>query len=76
MHNGQINGYSATKVFTATKAREREGLGEAVTEWLLRNQALEVVDTAIKQSSDEAFHCLSIVLFLKPRSIAGGAKAA
>jgi hypothetical protein len=51
------------KVFTATKAREREMLGEVVTRWLADNPRARVVDKIVTQSSDSAFHCLSITLF-------------
>ena len=32
------------KVFSATKAKDREELGEAVTRWLQANSDLEIVD--------------------------------
>jgi hypothetical protein len=56
--------YQAIKVFTATKAKERESLSEAVNAWLSKNQDLiEIINTEVRQSSDEAFHCLTIVIF-------------
>lgn len=57
--------FDGAKVFTATKAREREDLGDAVTRWLDKNPDVEIVDHVIRQSSDNEFHCLSIVLFFK-----------
>ena len=51
------------KVFTATKAKERESLGEAVTHWLADNPRARVTDKIVTQSSDSQFHCLSITLF-------------
>jgi hypothetical protein len=51
------------KVFTATKAKEREALGEAVTRWLQDNPRARITDKIVTQSSDSAFHCLSITLF-------------
>src|SRR5262245_65378119 len=51
------------KVFTATKAKERELLGEAVTRWLADNPRARVTDKIVTQSSDSQFHCLSITLF-------------
>ena len=51
------------KVFTATKARDREALGDAVTRWLQENPDLRVIDKTITQSSDSQFHCLTIALF-------------
>ena len=57
--------YTGAKVFSATKAREREELGQSVTNWLSANPGIEVVDTVVKQSSDNEFHCLSIVIFYR-----------
>ena len=48
------------KVFTATKAREREGLGERITEWLHQSPPSEITDVQVTQSSDDEFHCLTI----------------
>jgi hypothetical protein len=55
--------YSAVKVFTATKATERERLGDEITAWLQANPDTEIVETVVRQSSDQQFHCLSIILF-------------
>ena len=60
--------FTGVKVFSATKAKEREDLGEQVTRWLRANADLEVVDRTVTQSSDNEFHCLTVVLFYKPRS--------
>jgi len=60
--------FTAVKVFSATKAREREELGETITRWLRANPDLEVVDKVVSQSSDDEFHCLSIVLFYRQRA--------
>jgi hypothetical protein len=54
---------NVVKVFTATKARDRDELGEKVTAWLSASPTIEVVRTVVTQSSDEKFHCLSITLF-------------
>jgi hypothetical protein len=56
--------FDEVKVFSATKARDRGMLGERITEYL-REYKGEVVDVVVKQSSDNEFHCLSFVLFLK-----------
>jgi hypothetical protein len=60
--------FTGVKVFSATKAKEREELGESVTRWLRSNTDLEVVDRVVTQSSDDEFHCLTIVLFFRQRS--------
>jgi hypothetical protein len=52
-------------VFSATKAAERERLGEKVTTWLRGHTDYEVVKTVVRQSSDAEFHCLTIILFLR-----------
>jgi hypothetical protein len=59
--------FTGVKVFSATKAKEREELGETITRWLKAND-VELVDKVVKQSSDNEFHCLSIILFFKPRA--------
>ena len=51
------------KVFTATKARDREALGDVITRWLADNPRARVLDKIVTQSSDSQFHCLSITLF-------------
>jgi hypothetical protein len=57
--------FTGVKVFSATKARDRDELGETVTRWLRSNADLEVVDRVVSQSSDDEFHCLTIVLFYR-----------
>lgn len=58
--------YNSVKVFTATKAKEREALGEVMTAWLRRMDGeIEVTDTRVIQSSDQMFHCLTIVVFYR-----------
>jgi hypothetical protein len=51
------------KVFTATKARDRDELGEVLTRWLRDNPRAKIVDKVVTQSSDREFHCLSITIF-------------
>lgn len=50
------------KVFSATKARDRDELGERITRWLRAHPNVEIADTAVCLTSDTEFHCLSIVL--------------
>lgn len=59
--------FDGVKVFSATKAREREGLGERITQWMEDNRDLEIVDTVVTQSSDREFHCLTITVFYSRR---------
>jgi len=51
------------KVFSATKARDREMLGEVITDWLRGHPKYDVFDKIVTQSSDAEFHCLAITLF-------------
>ena len=55
--------FNGVKIFSATMAPERDGLGDKVTNWLRNHPGVQIVDTIVTQSSDEAFHCLAITLF-------------
>jgi hypothetical protein len=55
--------FTGAKVFTATKARDRDELGAVLTRWLNDNPQLRIVDKVVTQSSDNEFHCLTIILF-------------
>src|SRR3954462_11347275 len=68
--------FTGVKVFSATKAKERDDLGEQVTRWLRANGDLEIVDRTVIQSSDNEFHCLTIVIFYRPKSPGRGPSAA
>ncbi|MBI3183936.1 MAG: hypothetical protein HYZ28_17510 [Myxococcales bacterium] len=57
--------FTGVKVFSATKAKEREELGETITRWLKSNSDLQIVDTVVRQSSDNEFHCYSMTFFYK-----------
>ena len=59
--------FTGVKVFSATKAKEREELGENVTRWMKANPDLEIIDRTVRQSSDNEFHCLTIVIFFRPK---------
>ena len=56
-------GFTGVKVFSATKAKDREELGESITRWIRANPDVRVLDKIVTQSSDSEFHCLSITLF-------------
>ena len=67
--DGTTARFNGVKVFSATKAREREELGETITRWLSDNAEIEVLDKVVTQSSDREFHCLSITLFYRHRGV-------
>jgi hypothetical protein len=60
--------FSGAKVFFATKARDRDTLGEKITEWIRANPANRIVSKFVTQSSDSAFHCITITLFYQEES--------
>jgi hypothetical protein len=62
---------SVFKVFSATKAHDREELGDRVGAWLAANPHLEIRKTVVNLSSDSKFHCLSLVLICSTRQVAG-----
>jgi hypothetical protein len=60
--------FNGVKVFSATMAPDRDGLGDKISNWLKDHPDCEVVDTIVTQSSDEAFHCLAITIFYFDKS--------
>ena len=62
-----LAGYDGVQVFSATKAMERDALGQKVTRWLDENEDITVVDTVVRQSSDNQFHCVTIIVFYRHR---------
>ena len=59
--------FEGVKVFSATKAKDRESMGETITRWLQQHNDIEVVDKVVTQSSDKEFHCLTITLFYRKK---------
>lgn len=60
--------YNAVEVFFATKAADREALGERLISWMThRSLALSDVHVEVRQSSDAEFHCLTWVVFYQDR---------
>ena len=59
--------FNGVKVFAATLFQQRQTLGEQVTAWLEEARAtrpgFQIVDITVRQSSDRAFHCVSITVF-------------
>jgi hypothetical protein len=63
LKEGEMVGFEGVKVFSATMAKDRETLGEKVTQWIRENKGKEIVAREVLQSSDSEFHCLTIVIF-------------
>jgi hypothetical protein len=55
----------AVKVFSASKARDRDLLGERITEWLREESRREILKWVVTQSSDAEYHCLTITFFYR-----------
>ncbi|MCC7381348.1 MAG: hypothetical protein IT384_05935 [Deltaproteobacteria bacterium] len=60
--------FTGIKIFSATKAEDRSALGEVVEKWLRAHPDLEIVDKELRQSSDSAFHCLTLTLFYRSKA--------
>ena len=58
--------FDGVKVFSATKQKERDELGETITRWLdTKLQEVDIVDRTVTQSSDSEYHCLTVILFYR-----------
>ena len=57
--------FDGVRVFPVTKARERAGLGEVVTQWISDHPEYTMVDKKVTLSSDAEFHCLTITIFYR-----------
>ena len=55
--------YTGVKVFSTTMAKQREALGDFITNWIRQNPQVEIVDKVVLQSSDAEYHCFTVVLF-------------
>jgi hypothetical protein len=72
MANSEIVKTSGTgqlgiKVFSATKARDRELLGETITDWIRQHPDNAIIDKIVTQSSDAEFHCLAITIVFRTK---------
>ena len=62
-----MNSFNGVKLFCATMYQQRQTLGEQVTAWLeearVTRPGFQIVDILVRQSSDRAFHCTTIIVF-------------
>lgn len=69
-----MSAFSGVKTFCATLVAQRQSLGEQVTRWLedarARRPGFQIVDIVVTQSSDEAYHCLTISVFFNEDLVA------
>ena len=52
-------------MFSATKHTERKEMGTSVTDWRKANASATIVEVRTLQSSDNEFHCVTIIIFYK-----------
>ena len=64
-HRNRMEPFDLVKVFSATKAADRETLGAKATAWLAEHPELNVARAVVTQSSDASFHCLTLIFFMK-----------
>jgi hypothetical protein len=56
--------FDGVKVFSATKARDRDDLSGRITDWISNNKAkINIVDKVVTQSSDNEYHCYTLAIF-------------
>jgi hypothetical protein len=55
--------FNGVKVFSATMFAQREQLGGTVTSWIESHPTYAIRDVVVRQSSDAAYHCVSITVF-------------
>jgi hypothetical protein len=73
-----MGAFDGVKVFSATMVGPRQVLGETVTQWIEQSRqrpGFELVDVVVRQSSDDAFHCTTIIVFYKQASPAKSRRA-
>lgn len=62
-----MSAFNGVQVFCATMIAQRQTLGETVTAWLEDARAtrpgFQLVDIVVRQSSDRAYHCITIAVF-------------
>jgi|GEM_PF-608259 len=55
--------FDGVKVFSATMSQQRGVLGENVTAWLASHPTCKPIEVIVTQSSDAAYHCITITVF-------------
>lgn len=55
--------FNGVKIFSATMMADREQLGARINSWLASAPDRKIVECIVTQSSDEAFHCVTLTFF-------------
>ena len=58
-----VAAFNGVKIFSATMFADRGQLGEKVTAWIASGPKRRLTDIVVTQSSDAAFHCITIAVF-------------
>lgn len=58
-----VAAFNGVKIFSATMFADRGQLGDRVTAWLAAGPKRKLTDIVVTQSSDAAFHCVTISIF-------------
>ena len=58
-----VAAFNGVKIFSATMFADRGQLGERVTAWIASGPPRKLTDIIVTQSSDAAFHCVTISIF-------------
>jgi hypothetical protein len=58
-----VAAFNGVKIFSATMFADRGQLGERVTAWMASGPHRKLTDIIVTQSSDAAFHCVTISIF-------------
>jgi hypothetical protein len=57
--------FNGVKVFSGTTYADRAALGDRVTSWMAAHPECRIVDVVVTQSSDDAYHCITITVFYR-----------
>lgn len=55
--------FNGVKIFSATMFADRGQLGDRITAWIASGPPRKLTDIVVTQSSDAAFHCVTISIF-------------
>jgi hypothetical protein len=55
--------FNGIKIFSATMFADRGQLGDKITAWIASSSQRKLTDIVVTQSSDAAFHCITISVF-------------
>lgn len=59
--------FTGVRIFTSTLSAARAQLGDEVTRWIDANPQFQTTEIVQTQSSDRAYHCLTLTVFYRPR---------